>query len=639
MAGVRIPFITEFDSKGIDQLTKKMAGVGKRLTKAVTAPIVGLGVASIKTAMDFEDSFAKIEGLVGVSASELGKLEEAAKKLGPAYGKSATEAAEALFFITSAGLRGAEATDVLEASLKASAIGLGDVNTIADLATSSMNAYGSDILSATAATDALTAAVRLGKLAPEELAGSIGAILPLASAMSVDFGQVNAAFAAMSRTGTDAATGATQLRGILSGLIKVTPKAEKQLEEFGLSGAGLREELREKGLLSVLETLTSTFGDNETAIANVFGNVRALTGVMDLMGSNVDGTREIFDEMTNSAGILDEAFGVTADTASFQLSQAMAEFKAILLEIGQELIPIFQDTIIPLMKDIAEQVKVFIERFQALDEDGKKQVLMWIGIAAAIGPLLIVMSYVIKAVMIVGGVIKLLSTAILFLAKFAIGALIKVLAFLAFSPIGWVVLAIGGLILIGVALVKNWELIKEKAMILWQNISEFFMGIKNSISENLQIAKDDFIKAMDGFKQGAKNMVNTVTGYFNSLLTGIESVINGIGTALNRIPSYTVPEWVPGFGGKSFSAPRMNTVQLPRIPMLADGGIVTRPTLAMIGEAGPEAVIPLNRAGAGTTININVNAGMGSNGNQIGQQIVEAIRRYERSSGPVFASA
>jgi hypothetical protein len=77
------------------------------------------------------------------------------------------------------------------------------------------------------------------------------------------------------------------------------------------------------------------------------------------------------------------------------------------------------------------------------------------------------------------------------------------------------------------------------------------------------------------------------------------------------------------------------------IPAMAKGGIVTGPTLALIGEAGPEAVIPLNgrNAGMGNTFNLTVNAGMGADGASIGREIVDAIKRYERTSGPVFASA
>jgi hypothetical protein len=71
---------------------------------------------------------------------------------------------------------------------------------------------------------------------------------------------------------------------------------------------------------------------------------------------------------------------------------------------------------------------------------------------------------------------------------------------------------------------------------------------------------------------------------------------------------------------------------------MAKGGIVTGPTNALIGEAGPEAVIPLSgkNAGMGSTYNITVNAGIGTNGAQVGRDIVEAIRKYERSSGQVF---
>jgi hypothetical protein len=97
-------------------------------------------------------------------------------------------------------------------------------------------------------------------------------------------------------------------------------------------------------------------------------------------------------------------------------------------------------------------------------------------------------------------------------------------------------------------------------------------------------------------------------------------------------------------GSKKPSAPAVTQGllnKLARIPAMAAGGIVTGPTLALIGEAGPEAVVPLSgrNAGMGTTYNLTVNAGMGADGAVIGREIVDAIKRYERVSGPVFASA
>ena len=85
----------------------------------------------------------------------------------------------------------------------------------------------------------------------------------------------------------------------------------------------------------------------------------------------------------------------------------------------------------------------------------------------------------------------------------------------------------------------------------------------------------------------------------------------------------------------STSAP-FSTMQFYPGYAFADGGIVTAPTMGLVGEAGPEAIIPLRRAnGIGTTINLTVNAGMGTDGAEVGRQIVDALRQYQRRNGPV----
>jgi TP901 family phage tail tape measure protein len=401
----------------------QMQSVGKKLTRNVTAPIVGLGVAGVKLAADFETSFGKIQGLVGVAAGDIGELRDAARTLGPQFGVSANEAAEALFFITSAGMRGSEAIEVLQSSLKASAIGLGETATIADLATSAMNAFGSDVLSATQSIDVLTASVRLGKLAPDELAGSIGQVLPLASAMGVTFNDVGAAFAAMSRTGTNAATAGTQLRQILASLQKPTADAEKALSEFGLSSAGLRQQLREKGLLSVLSTLTDTFGDNETAISRVFGNIRALSGVLDLMGSNVASTTEIFNDMQNVVGITDGALESVTDTAGFKMKVAMEELKGSLQDVGAILLP--------LVSQMADGLKKIADNFNNLTEDQQKFIVKTLGVVAVVGPLLATFGFLVVAIGAVTVALAAMSTAMIIATGglVLLGAIVGTIAF------------------------------------------------------------------------------------------------------------------------------------------------------------------------------------------------------------------
>jgi hypothetical protein len=91
---------------------------------------------------------------------------------------------------------------------------------------------------------------------------------------------------------------------------------------------------------------------------------------------------------------------------------------------------------------------------------------------------------------------------------------------------------------------------------------------------------------------------------------------------------FSVPGWIPEIGGKEFRIPNMPEIS---VPFLADGGIVTGPTLAMIGEAGDEAVIPLNRAGSfgGDTFNVTVQLPAGTDGDDV----VRALQSYQRRRG------
>ena len=139
---------------------------------------------------------------------------------------------------------------------------------------------------------------------------------------------------------------------------------------------------------------------------------------------------------------------------------------------------------------------------------------------------------------------------------------------------------------------------------------------------------EGFREVVDAVFGGIKWYVNNVTIPAVKLMVDVfKTAFNGIAMLWNSTIgkfSFTVPSWVPGIGGKGFA--------MPDIPMLAAGGIVTGPTLAMIGEAGPEAVIPLDRmsqmGGGGTTVNINVNGGDP-------QSVVNALRTYMRQNGSV----
>jgi hypothetical protein len=143
-----------------------------------------------------------------------------------------------------------------------------------------------------------------------------------------------------------------------------------------------------------------------------------------------------------------------------------------------------------------------------------------------------------------------------------------------------------------------------------------------------------------------------------ALVDGVRAAISAAGFSIDATGNITSPivdQAASAVGGTTSTKPKASSAKKPttpainqgllnklaRIPAMAAGGIVSKPTLALIGESGPEAVVPLSgrNAGMGNVYNINVNAGMGTNGAQVGKEIVDAIKRFEKTSGPVFASA
>jgi hypothetical protein len=136
------------------------------------------------------------------------------------------------------------------------------------------------------------------------------------------------------------------------------------------------------------------------------------------------------------------------------------------------------------------------------------------------------------------------------------------------------------------------------------------------------------------FRDGVNAIVNTVIGFFAGMVNAAIGAVNAIISAYNSIPllpdipkAPTIP--VPQLGGQAASA-----VVAKKIPRLAEGGIVNSPTLALIGEAGPEAVVPLDRINTGGGVTVNVTGGLSTSA-EIGQAVVNALRAYSRSAGPL----
>jgi hypothetical protein len=136
------------------------------------------------------------------------------------------------------------------------------------------------------------------------------------------------------------------------------------------------------------------------------------------------------------------------------------------------------------------------------------------------------------------------------------------------------------------------------------------------------------------FRTGVNAIINGVLNAFESVVNGAIMMVNGIIRAYNAIPLLPNIDTIghvnlPTIGGTPTQV--AGTMNLPR---MAEGGIVNSPTLALIGEAGPEAVVPLDRMSTGGGITINVTGGLATSA-EIGESVVNALRAYSRSAGPL----
>jgi len=561
----------------------------------------------------------------------------------------------------------------------------------------------------------------------------MGIVLPLASNLGVSFAEVGGAMAGMSKTGTDASTAATQLRQILSTIAKPTSQANEALAGMGMSAEGIREQIQEEGLFAALETLTDAFDGNIEATTDVFGNVRALSGVLDLMGESVDDNRELFNKMTDDVGVLDEALAVTEDTASFKFQRAMETLKAALLPVGEILLGIGTDLIdqfmplidqvgpgltgvfeglAPVLQAIAEQLPILFEAlapvvpiFGQLGEIVGKALATAMPVVVSLIELLIpILELLMPVLDVVVGLFQILVTPIEMLLTLltpfvdtiltpiteAFGLLSEGLGFFAgeLEPLNEVMLPA-----LMEHLGEHFQPVIDETKDKLRDMTE--KGLQYLVDEgilpagfaleDLSLTTPAIMRVFANSIIDSLNLVikaiNGTVGAFVFLQNKTIEGLEGLGidlpdrmqkisfTPIAEIPRMTMadfltfPEVDPGasilerrFGSQIAESEAQRQEFIDKVfgrddgllPLtqddfdgfrpMASGGIVTGPTHALIGEAGPEAVIPLDDSRFGNTINIHIQSGVGDPV-RIGEEVVTAIKRYERASGPVFARA
>ncbi|MCK5433065.1 MAG: phage tail tape measure protein [Gammaproteobacteria bacterium] len=521
---------------GMAAFGKNMTSVGSGMTKGVTVPILAAGVAFAAVsskAATFENSMNEVFTLLpNLSADAMDQMSADALQFSTDFGVLSSETVPALYQAISAGVPKDNVFNFLEVANKAAIGGVTDLETAVDGITSVVNAYGSDVIGASEASDLMFTAVAKGKTTMDELSKSLFNVIPTASALGVEFGDITAALASMTAQGTPTSVATTQLRQLLVELSKDGGKTSKAFKE--IAGVGFAEFIAQGGNVQGAMAIMEQAADkNNVALSDMFGSVEAGNAALKITGKGAEGFANNIAAMADSAGATDTAFKKMDEGATRSMEQIKAAFDSAMIKIGNEflpivkddLLPIFKDVLVPLLTDVVvPAIKLFANAFSILPGPMKLVAIGIVGLAAVLGPLLIVAGSLVTAGTALSVALGLSGTAAgassvgFFAAAAGLwAALAPLLPFIAAAA-----LLIGALYLLW----KNFGIIKDAVL----GASDSFLVLLGPIGLVLLA-----IRHWDTIGPFLSNLFTTVV---NTIATKLTDAYNAVKNTMDRVLSF-----------------------------------------------------------------------------------------------------
>ena len=374
--------VTEFDKtlrETFRDLSDTISQTGKSMSVGITVPLTAMGVFAYKTASDLESAMANVWTITDITKGQLGAFTKEIETMSTRVPQSAKQLADGLYDAISSGIRDInEAMNVVEISAQAAIAGATDTAIAVDGLTSILNSYGMSATEAGRITDIMFRTVDRGKITFGELAGSIGQVVSTAATAKIEFEEIAAAYATLTRGGINAAEASTAINQAILSIISPSKEAAGYAAELGLEfNAAV---LESKGFSGVLEDIYEVTNGNIEAVATLFPNVRALKGVLGLTRNEMQDYTGDLEQMANATGSTSTAFGKQMQTSAAQLQLFKNEAAALGRSIGSDLLPMINSGM--------QAVKPLIQSFSELS-DGMKQGIVIFGVlAASAGPVM-----------------------------------------------------------------------------------------------------------------------------------------------------------------------------------------------------------------------------------------------------------
>lgn len=420
----------------------KMTKIGKDMSMKVTAPILAAGVASAKLAIDFEAQMSRVGAIAGATGGEMDALKKSAMELGADTSKSAGEVAIAMEEMAAMGFTAVEIMGAMPGVISASEASGESLALASQTVAAALNIWGLEASEASRVADVLAMAANASAAGIGDMQMAFKYAGAPAAALGIEMEDVAAAIGIMTDAGLDGSGAGTALRASLLALNNPAKAQEKMMKRLGIS---MRDEHDEALSLSEMvgnlieATEHMTEADKVATLGKLVGT-EAVSGFLSLMKAGPTEINNMSDALRNSAGESARTAAVMKDNLKGAFEELGGALETAGITIG--------NVLIPHIRKAVTVVQGLVEKFTDLSPKAQKTIMVIGGVAAAIGPLLVIGGTLTSGL---GGLltsVSLLSGGIA--GAGGLGAAMLGLA----APVGIAVLAIGGIAAAGYALYK-----------------------------------------------------------------------------------------------------------------------------------------------------------------------------------------
>ncbi|WP_139008855.1 phage tail tape measure protein [Lactococcus lactis] len=527
---------------------------GKTLTKAVTLPIVGIGVAAAKIGGDFESQMSRVKAISGATGSSFDELRQQAIDLGAKTAFSAKESAAGMENLASAGFDSKEIMKAMPGLLDLAAVSGGDVALASENAATALRGFNIDAGQSGHVADVFARAAADTNAEVGDMGEAMKYIAPVASSMGLSLEETAATIGIMSDAGIKGSQAGTTLRGALSRIAKPTDEMKSKMDELGLSfydSEGKMKPLKDQvGMLkNAFKGLTPE--QKQNALVTLYGQ-ESLSGMMALIDKGPDKLGKLTDSLKNSDGAADKMAKTMQDNMNSSLEQMMGAFESAAIVV--------QKVLAPAVRKVADAVSGLVDKFVSAPEPVQRMIVIVGLIVAAIGPLLVVFGQ---------AVVILQRVKVGFLALRSGLALIGS-SFTAISlPVLGIIAAIAAVIAIGILVYKNWDKISKFGKEVWANVKKFASDAAEAIKEKWGDITQWFSNTWNNLKNGAK-------GLWDGTIQGAKDAVDSVKNAWNGIKEWFANLWK---GTTSSLASAWNSVTTTLAPFVETIKSIFQPIL------------------------------------------------------------